>query len=113
VGWLFDSNLKEVIVIADCELSSTRASDTITISSSTLSRTRKHKNTFGKLEFRNHNNDRKQIRNKWHLTKSRPQPTKHYWKKPKTLKIQHIFCILLAPSVRKNRNLETEMNAKK
>jgi len=38
VGWLFDSNQTEVTVIADFEFNSTRASNTITLSSSTASR---------------------------------------------------------------------------
>jgi len=83
MGWLVDSNLKEVIVIAGCELSSTRASDTITLSSSTLSRTRKHKNTFGKLEFRNHNNERKQIRKNGIKQNQDPSPQYTTGRNPK------------------------------
>ena len=45
VGWFFDSN-QNVTVIADCEFISTRSSNTITLSSSTVSRTQKHKYNF-------------------------------------------------------------------
>jgi len=41
-----------------------------------------------------------------------PSPQNTTGKDPKTLKIPHIIYILLAPSVRKNWTLQTEVNAK-
>jgi hypothetical protein len=45
VGWLFDSN-QNVTVIADCQFISTWSSNTITLSSSIISKTQKHKYNF-------------------------------------------------------------------
>jgi hypothetical protein len=68
---------------------------------------------IGEMDCRNHHNDRKQTRNKCHSIKSRTQPTQSTTgRNPKTLKILHIFCILLAPCVRRNWNVQTEVNAK-
>jgi len=62
------------------------ASKTITLSSSTVSRTQKHTQFLGELDCRNHHKDRKQSRNKCHSTKLRTQLTKHYWKKYRNFK---------------------------
>jgi hypothetical protein len=46
VGWLFGSNQNEVTVITDREFNSSWASNTATLSSSAVSRTKKHKYNF-------------------------------------------------------------------
>jgi len=61
VGWLFDSNQIEVTVIADCEFKT--ASNTITLSSSTASRTKSLK-IIGDLNCRNNHKGRKPSPNK-------------------------------------------------
>ena len=100
VGWLFGSNQNEVTVITDCQFNSTRASSA-TLSSSTVSRTQKHKhNIWGELDCTNHHKERKQSRNKCHSTKSERSPQNTTARNTETLKILHINCILLATSVR-------------
>jgi hypothetical protein len=56
---------------------------------------------------------RKQIQIECHSTKSECSPQNTSGRNTKTLKILHIICILLATSVRKNWNVQAEMNAVK
>jgi len=51
IEWLFDSNQNKVTVIADYEFNSKWASNTITLLSSTVQRTQKHKHIFWGTEL--------------------------------------------------------------
>jgi len=100
VGWLFGSNQNEVTVITDCQFNSTRASNSATLSSSTVSRTQKKKQFLGKWIVGITTKREKQRQNNCHSTKSEPTPQNTTARNTKTLKILHIICILLATSVR-------------
>jgi hypothetical protein len=93
VLWVTDSN-QNVTVIAACEFNWTRASNTITISASTVTRTRNYKKILANWIFR--------IIMKRNLklmfdTKKRAQNTTG--RNKRTLNLMHIVCKLLAPYI--------------
>jgi hypothetical protein len=111
VGWLFDSNQNEVTVIADCEFNSTWPQ---TPSHFHLQMYQEHKsiNTIfgGTLLSESPQTENNPKINVIQQNKE-PSPQNTTGRNTKTLKILHIICILLATSIRKNWNVQTEMNA--
>jgi hypothetical protein len=113
VGWLFDSN-QNVTGTADCKFNSTQVSNTITVSSSTLSRKQNHKHHFlGNWIFGI--TTKKENKSEINVIQQNqePSPQNTTGRNKKTLKILLIICILLEPSIRRNWNVQTEMNAMK